>query len=88
MSEGSIALNIRRQKFAIHPHTSCVGPDGLVSFFPRANPNAEPIGSYGSRCFPGFEEIEIDGKMEWRLPEQVAIPVMFGVLESVGVNVE
>lgn len=63
------------------PHVA----DGTGSFYPRANPEAEPMGSYGSRCFPGFVEVtDGQGGMEWRLPESVAIPVLLEVFQSVG----
>ena len=73
----------RFQRFAISPHFDN-GIGGERSFYPRGNPEAEPIGSYRSRCFPGFEEVMINGGMEWRLLEPIAIPVLFVVAESVG----
>lgn len=84
MGEGSIALNWRRQQFAIGPHLNH-GTETQPSFYPKADPEAEPMGSYASRCFHGFVEVA-DGKggLEWRLPESVAIPVLFAMTECVG----
>lgn len=85
---GSMGLSIhlvRFSRFAKAPHLNMGVGEG-ISFYPRANPEAKPIGSFGSRCFTGFEEVD-DGKggKEWRLIEkEFAIPVMLMTLENVG----